>query len=216
MHGKGGIEMKNENKKEKKVDYRSRLTKDQIWTIPNILSFVRLALIPLIVWLYVGLEDYSAAFIMILVSSLTDIVDGFIARRFNMITDFGKMIDPVADKLTQLAILVCLVSRFPLMLLPVCVMVVKEVVSFVIRLRLFQKSEEVRGAVWHGKLNTVILYTVICAHIVFPNAIGGTLLSTISILFSAGFMVFSFVLYTIECVQCFARVKRDKKSEQEE
>ena len=200
----------------KKADFRSRLTAKQIFTIPNILSFVRIALIPIIIWLYVGKENYRAAFVMILISSFTDIADGFIARHFNMITDFGKMIDPVADKLTQIAILFCLVSRFPLMLLPLCIMPIKEIVSFFMRLRLFQKSEEVHGAVWHGKLNTVILYTVVCAHIVFPIAIEGTLLSTVSILFSSGFMVFSFIMYTISCLQCFARVKRESEEKKSE
>ncbi len=194
-----------------KVDYRSRLTRKQIWTIPNILSFVRIALIPVIIWLYVGLGNHRAAFIVILVSSFTDILDGFIARHFNMITDFGKMIDPVADKLTQLAILFCLVSRFPLMILPLCIMCVKEIFSFVLRLHLFRKSEKVYGAVWHGKLNTVILYTVICAHIVFPNAICG-LISTISILFSASFMIFSFTLYTVSCVQYLIKAKQEKEA----
>ncbi len=201
-----------ENKK--KPDYRSRLSRDQILTIPNILSFVRLALIPLIIWLYVGLGNEFAAFIVILISSLTDIVDGFIARKFNMITDFGKMIDPVADKLTQLAILFCLVYKFPFILLPLCIMPVKEIVSFVIRLRLFHKSEEVLGAVWHGKVNTVILYIMICMHIVFPEYLDGTLwaggviLSNAVIIFSAAFMVFSFVLYTIECGKAILKAKK--------
>lgn len=191
--------------------YRVRLTKKQIFTIPNILSFIRIALIPLIIWLYVGIHNYAAAFVVIMISSLTDIADGFIARHFNMITDFGKMIDPVADKLTQIAILFCLVSRFPLMLLPLCIMFVKEIVSFLLRLRLFQKAEKVYGAVWHGKLNTVILYTVVCAHIVFPNFVAGTI-STVSILFSSAFMIFSFIMYTISCLQLFVKANCEEKN----
>ena len=192
----------------KKVDYRSRLTKDQIWTIPNILSFVRLALIPLIIWLYIGEKQPVLALAVILLSGLTDIVDGFIARHFNMITDFGKMLDPVADKLTQIAILISLVSRFPLMLLPLCIMVVKEIVSFVIRLCVFRKTEEVHSAVWHGKANTVILYAIICLHIIWIEI--PPIVSTLTILFSAVFMVFSFVLYMISCLRVLTKSKQSE------
>lgn len=56
--------------------------KDQVLTIPNLLSVIRLALIPLIVWLYIGKQEYSAAVAVILISGATDIIDGFIARKF--------------------------------------------------------------------------------------------------------------------------------------
>ena len=61
-------------KDNKKADYRSRLTAKQIFTIPNILSFVRIGLIPLIVWLYVGANNYNAAFIVIYSSSLPKLI----------------------------------------------------------------------------------------------------------------------------------------------
>jgi cardiolipin synthase len=126
---------------------RSKLTKDQIITIPNILSFFRLALIPVIVWLYVFMDSRIWTTVVILISSLTDIVDGFIARKFNMTSDFGKAIDPLADKLTQLAVLCCLLIDFPLIALPIVVMIVKEVGSFVLRLIVFKKTERVE----HGE-----------------------------------------------------------------
>ena len=83
---------------------KSIFSKEQILTIPNMLSFLRLALIPVILWLYLSGELVWAAVVIVL-SSITDIVDGYIARTFNMISDFGKAIDPVADKLTQIAVL---------------------------------------------------------------------------------------------------------------
>ncbi len=195
-------------KQKKKADFRSRLTKDQIWTIPNILSFVRLALIPLIVWLYLGANQPLWAFGVIILSGLTDIVDGYIARHFNQITDFGKMIDPVADKLTQFVILAFLVSRFPLMLLPVCIMVVKEVFAFLLRLYLFRKTELVLGAVWHGKANTVLLYAMLCLHIVWFEI--PPVVSTVAILLCAGFMIFSSILYTIACIKSLSKSKQSE------
>ena len=71
--------------------------KNKIITIPNILSFFRLCLIPLIVWQYVGAHNYLVALYLLALSGLTDIADGIIARNFNMISDFGKAFDPVAD-----------------------------------------------------------------------------------------------------------------------
>ena len=88
---------------------RSKLTRDQVLTIPNILSFFRFFLIPIIVWLYAfkGMREWAT--LVILVSGFTDILDGFIARKFNMMSDLGKALDPLADKLTQLAVLSCLI-----------------------------------------------------------------------------------------------------------
>lgn len=72
----------------------------KILTIPNILSFFRLCLIPVIIWLYTEKQDYFWTLLVLLLSAVTDIVDGIIARKCNMISDFGKAFDPIADKLT--------------------------------------------------------------------------------------------------------------------
>ncbi len=187
--------------KSKKEYYkvRSKLTKDQILTIPNILSFFRLALIPVIVWLYVFAHEHVWTALVILLSSLTDIVDGFIARKFNMTSDFGKAIDPLADKLTQLAVLFCLLTDFPLIALPIIIMVVKEVGSFILRLIVYKKTERVDSAEWHGKVNTVLLHGIILLHIVW--GIVGVMpqeVSNVSILICTGMMVLSCVLYSID------------------
>ena len=92
--------------------------KHKIITIPNVLSFFRLLLIPVIVWLYIVKKDPLWTTGILVLSGVTDVVDGIIARKCNMISDFGKAFDPVADKLTQIAMLFCLVSRFKWMLLP--------------------------------------------------------------------------------------------------
>ena len=67
------------------------LTKKDIFTIPNILSFFRILLIPVILWLYCYLKNYNAAVIAVIVSAITDIADGRIARKYNMISDFGNI-----------------------------------------------------------------------------------------------------------------------------
>ena len=101
--------------------------KHQILTIPNLMSLFRLCLIPLIVWLYHKKEMYGLAAFTLVVSGITDVADGIVARRFNMVSNFGKAFDPVADKLTQFAMLVCLAVRFHSILVPMCLILVKEI-----------------------------------------------------------------------------------------
>ena len=180
-----------------KIDWRSKFTKDQIFTIPNLLSFFRIVLIPFIIWLYC-IEQPFWALALIIVSGITDVVDGFIARKFNMVTDFGKAIDPITDKLTQGIILIALLTRFPFMWVPLGIMVVKEATAFTLRFIIFKKTEKVDSAEWHGKLNTIVLYLVMTLHIVWYE-IPATI-STVCILISTAIMVLSFVLYTVETV----------------
>ena len=70
--------------------------------LPNILTIIRFLLIPFILY-FVFAGNYLLAFIFFTISGITDIADGFIARKFNLISNFGKLMDPLADKLTQIA-----------------------------------------------------------------------------------------------------------------
>ncbi len=80
-------------------------------TIPNFISFVRILFIPVFAVLFY--KDYTvAAFIILALSGLSDLVDGYIARKFNQISNLGKMLDPIADKLTVFAIAIILFLRF--------------------------------------------------------------------------------------------------------
>ena len=101
----------------------------KIFTIPNLLSMVRILLLPVFVWLYSVKKEYMAAFVVLLLSGVTDLLDGFIARRFHMISVLGKMLDPIADKLTQAAVLLSLGSRFPLLFVLAALFVLKEAVT---------------------------------------------------------------------------------------
>ena len=153
--------------------------KHKIITIPNILSLFRLLLIPVIMWLYIVREDPVLTTVILALSGITDIVDGIIARKCHMVSDFGKAFDPVADKLTQIAMLFCLVSRFKWMLLPLCVMVIKEVTAGILGLLVIRKTGKVDGAVWHGKATTVSLYSMMIIHLIWyniPGVISGILI----------------------------------------
>ncbi len=147
----------------------SRLHKKDIFTIPNILSIVRILLIPVIIILYCRYQMYYKAVGVILLSGLTDIADGFIARKFNMISDFGKFIDPVADKLTQAALIICLMTRYSAMGLLILLMVLKESLLFIGGFIMLQLTDTVNSAKWYGKVSTLIMYTVMVVLFLFPS-----------------------------------------------
>lgn len=165
----------------------------EVFTVPNLLSFFRLLLIPVIVWLYCSREQYTLALMVLILSGITDVADGIIARKFNLVSDFGKILDPVADKLTQMATLVCLLTRFPHMWLTLSVLTVKEIFTGIMGLRAIQKSGEVKGADWHGKVTTVVLYTTMGLHMLWVNIPQG--ISVLLMLACVGMMCLSGILY---------------------
>ncbi len=176
-----------------------KFSKADIITIPNMLSVFRLILIPVIVVSYLKYDNYAFSVALILLSGLTDVLDGFIARKFNMVSDLGKILDPIMDKLTQAAILLCLFSRFTNMLYLFLFMSVKEIVTAVTGIIGINKSGEVKGALWHGKLSTCMLYAMMIVHILWYDIPG--YVSDIFVLLTAGVMGMSFVLYVIRNIK---------------
>ena len=150
------------------MEHSGNCCKNKILTIPNVLSFFRLGLIPLIVWQYVWEKNYTLSLCLLALSGLTDIADGIIARKFDMVSDFGKAFDPIADKLTQIAMLLCLVTRFHNMWLPLILLVVKEVFAGITGLMMVRKGL-ILGADWHGKATTVLLYGTVMVHLAWVN-----------------------------------------------
>ena len=165
----------------------------RVFTIPNLLSFLRLLMIPLIVWLYVGKHDWVGTAVVLVLSGITDVLDGFIARHFNMVSDLGKALDPVADKLTQIAVLGCLVTRYRTMIIPLCMLVVKELTDGILSLIILKKTGEVYGALWHGKVCTILLYATMILHVIWPDIPAG--LSTALTVLCAVMILLSLLLY---------------------
>lgn len=169
------------------------MKKNQIFTIPNLLSLLRLLMIPLLMWLYLEKQHYGWTAFVLVLSAATDILDGIIARKFNMVSDLGKAMDPVADKLTQIAMLYCLVTRFQHLWVLLGLLIVKEVVSGIMSLIAIRKTGIVNGADWHGKVTTVLLYALAGLHIIWfsiPVAV-----SNILIVLCAAMMIYSMVMY---------------------
>lgn len=172
--------------------------KQKVFTIPNILSFIRILLIPIIIWLYCAKENYLWTAYILIISGITDIVDGFIARKFNMVSDLGKIIDPVADKFTQGAALICLLFRFPLIWIPLAVMIMKETFNTITGILVIKKAKIVPSSNWHGKAATVLLYIMIVAHLFWydlPSYVSLGLIIACTIM-----VTISFVLYGIRYI----------------
>ncbi len=183
-----------------KKDYSER-----ILTIPNVLSLVRILMIPAIVWLYLVEESALWTAVILTVSGLTDVVDGYIARHFGMVSDFGKAFDPVADKLTQFSMLACLVVKSPLIAIPLTILIVKEVCTGLLGIAAIRKSGEVKSAVWHGKLTTCVIYLLIIIHILWINI--PDVVSDLCIVACSAMMLLSFTLYSVK------HIKTIRKSE---
>ncbi len=143
------------------------------WNIPNALSVLRIVLIPVFMTLYLLHFDIWA-FAVLLVSGLTDAVDGFVARRFNMITDCGKLLDPLSDKLTQVAVVVCLTTRYT-ELLPLTVLCfAKELFQAIGGILLLKKNVQAQGARWFGKVSTVLFYATMLVIVLWYDTLSVT------------------------------------------
>ena len=128
--------------------------------IPNMLTVLRLVLIPFIV-IAIDQEQYILAIVLFSFSSLTDILDGVIARKFGFITDFGKLMDPVADKLTQLSIVAVLWVNQVLPLWMFLALFLKEFVVCIGALFLYKRRDVVVSSKWYGKVTTVLMYLAV-------------------------------------------------------
>ena len=181
-----------------------KLSKKDILTIPNILSFIRLLLIPVFIVTYCQHRYYTAS-VIVLVSGVTDLLDGFIARTFNMITDLGKLLDPVADKLTQGAVVFALIFRYKFLITLFVLLAVKEISMAVNDYILFKKGTELEGAKWFGKLSTAVLYVAMISLIGFPN-LSFNAVYTLTVV-SGGFLLLSFVLYMVTFSKMYKSVK---------
>lgn len=127
--------------------------------IPNLLTIARFLLIPIII-LFAVQDNYIMAIVFLTISGLTDILDGFIARKYNLITDFGKLIDPLADKLTQVSILTVLVIKDIIPFWILAIVLLKEFLMVSGASFLYGK-ELVVSSKWYGKLATVLFYSAI-------------------------------------------------------
>lgn len=185
-----------------------------ITKLPNILTLVRIALIPVFVVVFLwedgiirseSLEHahtngYLMAAGIVIISGITDALDGWIARHFNMITDLGKALDPLADKLTQAAIVVCLIIRYRciwwLLVSLFFLICIKEITMLVVGIVFLKKGQDLGGAKWFGKLATIVFYLLVIALIGMPSMEIVPVIIMIGIVYV--FTAASFILYMRE------------------
>ena len=172
--------------------------KKEILTIPNMLSIFRIALIPVYLHIYLNADspdDYTAAAVILAVSCLTDMVDGKIARKFNMITTFGKFLDPLADKLTQFSLLLCLAIRHPVLWSVFSLFVLKELFQLAAGIVTAKYGYILKGALISGKICTTVLFSSLVAMVLFHN-ISETIVNIIAMV-DGFFLMVAFADYFI-------------------
>ncbi len=149
-----------------------QINKKEIFYIPNILSYIRILLIPVFIILYVKAEtnlEYFYAALALGISSLSDLLDGKIARKFNMISELGIALDPIADKLTHIAVASCLCTRYRIFIIPVCILICKETYMGVMNIyKIKTKNKKLGGAKMFGKISTTVLFIAMIILVLFP------------------------------------------------
>ncbi len=182
-------------------EFFSQYDKKEYFSLPNMLSYIRIALVPVWIWAFFTMPHSYLALTILLTSGLTDFLDGIIARKFNMITNWGKLIDPVADKLTQFAVVISLSVRYPSLWLVVALFVVKDGLLalggyFLLR----HNGKTLNGSRWFGKICTGLFYALICIILIMEiPAVGFNpfIFGVLSVVFEAA-VAATMVLYVIE------------------
>lgn len=188
--------------------------KGEFVTLPNLLSYARIALIPFIAWTFCYLKMNYLSAVLVAISGLTDCVDGYIARHFDMITDFGKIIDPIADKLTQITVVACLSFSYPFMLVLVGLLIFKEIFVGLMGFFVLKATDIVEGSRWYGKAATILFYFVIVLLLAVPMS---KEIANLLIFCCLLGMVLSLVLYTVRYTLILTRnLKKAKATRQDE
>lgn len=180
------------------------------WTVPNVLSLVRLLLLPVFAVLYLKSDNHPTwlywSLAVLLFSGLTDLFDGMIARRFNQITEIGKLLDPIADKLTQITVLICVTVQHTELLPLAVICFIKETLQVIGGWILLFKKDIIRGSRWFGKFSTFLFYAVMLAVVFWKNMPHTVLIILIALV--AASMLFSFFSY----MAVFFKLKNSNES----
>ena len=170
--------------------------KKEILTIPNLLSLFRILLIPVYMLIYLNaatMEHYAVAAAILAVSCLTDMIDGKIARKFNMISTLGKILDPLADKATQFTLIICLSVKHPVLWALIALFIIKEGFQLIAGIVTLRHGKMLKGALMAGKVCTTILFVSLILLVLIPDLSETTVL--IVTLIDCVFMLVSFLEY---------------------
>lgn len=177
-----------------------KVTKKDLFTIPNILGYFRIILVPIFCYYIIYAESMKDIYIatgLIILSGLSDLFDGKIARKLNQVTELGKILDPIADKLTLVALLLCLSINNNL-LIPVLVLtLIKELFMGVVGLAMLKHNgRKLDGAMMCGKICTFVLYVVLGIFLLFPKVPHSIAIALVII--ATAVVIYALVMYSIE------------------
>ncbi len=176
--------------------------------VPNLLSVIRLLLVPLFVFLFLS-EYVVPAVVVFVVAGATDVVDGYIARKFNCTSTLGKVLDPLADKFLQMSAFICLwLEGYIAWWMPL-IYFIKELATALGALFIFRKAKFVVKSNVFGKLATVFVFGAVFVITLFGNIIGEFAVNLICILVALYF-VFSCGVYCGEELLKMIRAMKKK------
>ena len=137
--------------------------------IPNILSVIRICLVFVFIALFFALEKPYAALIIFLVAGATDVVDGYLARRNNWVSNLGKILDPFADKLMQCTVLICLFIKSYIPLWFMLIYVLKELATLILGFVVIKRRSVAVVSKWYGKFTVCLFYATIAVSMIFKD-----------------------------------------------
>ena len=185
---------------------------NQNLTVPNALSVLRIIVTPFFAWFFMH-DQLAIAVALLVLSGLSDCVDGFIARKLNQVTELGKMLDPLADKLTQGVVALCLAIKFPVICPALLVFILKELVMLCGTILLLKKKKRPCAARWYGKVATVMFYVSVALIVVMDGflhveGVAFQVISYVLLGLTAAMMIYSAVKYA----QIFLKILRSDDS----
>ena len=195
----------------KKQKPNNEVISKNTFTIPSIISLFRILLITPFVVFFLN-RDYIVAAVILVVSGISDFLDGVIARRFHQESELGKILDPLADKLTLIAVGICLIFIEPFVLPLMIIMVTKDLLMLVGGSIVIKQGVIPPKSKWYGKLSTVLFYVTVSLIVVMKifNYVNRPL-SIILLAVTAFMMLFSLINY----IGMYIQIQKDlKKSNQ--
>lgn len=188
------------------------ISKKDIFTIPNVISMFRIILAAVILWIFYEPEVENRRYaltVVLIISGLTDFLDGKIARRFHMVSELGKILDPIADKITQGVLLICLLSQYKALRIVFVMFLVKEGYMAIAGMKVLEKTKQNEGAMWYGKVNTAVFYMAILLLIFIPDM--PQMAANLLIMIIGIFMMLSFVMYAVKYQNIMRKAANEQK-----
>ena len=180
-------------------------------SIPNILSIFRICLVPVFVIAYfLDPRDIKVyAIIIFAVAAVSDLLDGFIARRYSAQSNLGKVLDPLGDKLMTFAVIICLTITTPILFWAVLIFFIKEVLQGIGGLVIHKVAKsDIPPANFLGKASTVVFFLVCVSIMIFRNLPGHVVLILMSV--AIGVTIVSFFNYIFSY---YIKIMKERKKD---